>query len=128
MANLLENSSDWLEKMRHEHLTMPVTYKRGSNSIEIVATIGRTIFEIDSGRGVLERTEARDYLVLTGDLVISGGASLPERGDQIRELREGTTYIYEVMAPGKEPHYRYSDPYRKTLRIHTKMVGLEVLP
>jgi len=33
-----------------------------------------------------------------------------------------------VMAPGKEPAWRYSDPYRKTLRIHTKHVDTEVAP
>ena len=33
------------------------------------------------------------------------------------------TQLYEVMAPGGEPPFRYSDPYRRTLRIHTKHVG-----
>jgi len=31
--------------------------------------------------------------------------------------------IYEVMSPGNEPHFRWSDTYRQTLRIHTKHVG-----
>jgi len=35
------------------------------------------------------------------------------------------TFIYEVMAPGNEPPWRYSDPYRRTLRIHTKLIGAE---
>ena len=33
------------------------------------------------------------------------------------------TFEYEVLAPGKEPCLRYSDPFRKTLRIHTKQVS-----
>ena len=63
--------------------------------------------------------------MLTTDLLLAGVPVLPERGDRIRETQGATTYVYEVMAPGKEPHYRYSDPYRKTLRIHTKHVSTE---
>ncbi|MBE3123763.1 MAG: hypothetical protein IMZ65_03080, partial [Planctomycetes bacterium] len=51
--------------------------------------------------------------------------TLPERGDRIREPQDGKTFVYEVMAPGKEPHYRFSDLYRRTLRIHTKQVATE---
>jgi hypothetical protein len=50
---------------------------------------------------------------------------LPERGDAIREQQDGKVYVYEVMAPGKEACWRWSDPYRQTLRIHTKQVGTE---
>ncbi len=89
------------------------------------ATIGRTEFEIAGDYGVIERVESRDFLVLTEDLVLVGNATLPERGDRIRETRGTTTYVYEVMAPGQEPHWRYSDPYRKTLRIHTKQIATE---
>lgn len=125
MTDLLENSSDWLEEMRQKYLTVPVTYKRGPLSIEVMATIGRTIFQIDGGRGVLERVEARDFIMPAKDLVLGGSATVPQRGDQILESREGKTFIYEVMAPGKEPHFCYSDSYRKALRIHTKFVGME---
>ena len=122
MADLLEQSSNWLQDQRHQHATQTVTYQRGADSVTLAASIGRTIFEIDNGFGVVERTESRDFLVLAADLVLAGSPVLPERGDRIRETQGTTTYVYEVMAPGKEPHYRFSDPYRKTLRIHTKHV------
>ena len=89
------------------------------------ATIGRTEFEVDDGLGVLVRTESRDYLILAEHLVLDGQPALPQRGDRVRETDGSQTVVYEVMAPGKEPPWRYSDPYRKTLRIHTKQVDTE---
>ena len=122
---MLQKGSDWLEDQRVKHMTRSVLYQRGTSSVEVSATVGRTVFEVDNGYGVLERTESRDYLILTGDLLLDGEQALPERGDRIREPQGTQTFVYEVMAPGKEPHWRYSDPYRKTLRIHTKQVDTE---
>lgn len=125
MADLLQTGSDWLEDQRVKHLTRSVIYQRGTSSVEVSATIGRTVFEVDDGFGVLERIESRDYLILAEQLVLDGQPTFPERGDRIRETDGAKTVVYEVMAPGKEPHWRYSAPYRKTLRVHTKQVDTE---
>jgi len=122
MADLLQSASDWLGEMFKTHASRTVTYKRGIDSVNVPASIGRTEFEIDDGFGVLQKFESRDFLILAADLVFSGTSVLPERGDRIEETVGTTSYVYEVMAPGKEPAWRYSDPYRKTLRIHTKQV------
>jgi hypothetical protein len=123
MGDLLKQGSDWLEAQRTRHASRTVAYQRGVGSVELAATIGRTLFEIDTALGLQERFESRDFLVLTADLVLGGNVTLPARGDRILETDGTTTFTYEVMAPGKEPHFRYSDPYRKTLRIHTKQVA-----
>ena len=128
MTDLLQRGSDWLEAQRTEHMTRSVVYERGAASGEVPATIGRTVFELDDGFGVLERVESRDYLILAEDLVLEGQPTLPQRSDRIREPDGATVIVYEVMAPGKEPHWRYSDPYRKTLRVHTKQVDTEGSP
>lgn len=125
MPDLLRTGSDWLETQRTEHMTSTVVYSRGDFDVEVPATIGRTEFEVDDGFGVLVRTESRDYLILAENLVLDGQPTLPERGDRIRETEGSQTVVYEVMAPGKEPPWRYSDPYRRTLRIHTKQVDTE---
>ena len=125
MPDLLRTGSDWLEAQRTEHMTRSVVYERGDSNVEVPATIGRTLFEVDDGLGVLVRTESRDYLILAEHLVLDGQPTLPQRGDRVRETEAGQTVVYEVMAPGKEPPWRYSDPYRKTLRIHTKQVDTE---
>ncbi|MCX5683729.1 MAG: hypothetical protein NT049_08595 [Planctomycetota bacterium] len=133
MADLLEQASAWLDRMRTRHMAQPVTYQRGAESVEVQATVGRTVFETADAYGVVEQSESRDFLILAADLVLGESVTLPERGDRIREAQDGPstgsgqakTFVYEVMAPGKEPHYRFSDVYRRTLRIHTKQVATE---
>jgi hypothetical protein len=122
MTNLLQKASDWLEAMRTRHATCEVTYRRGSLSAIVSATIGKTIFTVDDGGGIATQYESRDFLIWAADLVVDGKTVLPQRGDRVVETQGGKTYEYEVLAPGKEPCFRYSDPFRKTLRIHTKQV------
>ena len=125
MTDLLETGSAFLEDQRHKHMTRTVTYERGTDSVELAATVGRTEFEQADEYGVVHRIEARDYLVRAEDLVLAGQQTLPQAGDRIRETDGAQTFVYEVVAPGIEPPWRYSDPYRKTLRVHTKHVATE---
>lgn len=130
--NILQRGSAWLESMRHRHATTMVTYQRGApgseESVEVDATIGQTTFETESDTGALIKVQSRDYLILAADLVLGDVQTLPMQGDVIRELAtdgSGKVHLYEVMAPSGAPHYRYSDPFRTTLRIHTKSIGEE---
>ncbi|RIK82065.1 MAG: hypothetical protein DCC67_07565 [Planctomycetota bacterium] len=123
--DLIERGLAWLDAQRHRHLSRTVTYQRGGQSVELAATIGRTEFEQADHFGVIHRTQSRDFLVRAADLVLGGQPALPVAGDRIREGDGDKTFVYEVMAPGSEPPFRYSDPYRRTLRIHTKHVATE---
>jgi hypothetical protein len=125
VSDLLDKGSAWLESQRKKHATREVTYRRGANAVVVKATIGRTLFEQDDGAGVIIRTQVRDYLIDTADLVLAGQPTLPEKGDRVEETDAGKKYVYEVLPLGSEPHWRYSDPYRRTLRIHTKLVATE---
>lgn len=123
MVDLLKTGSDFLEARRKAYMTQTVTYQRGVDTVSVSATIGRTVFEVDREAGIHEEVEARDYLIQTADLALNSVAVLPVAGDRILETAGGTTYTYEVMSPpGNEPPYRYSDAYRTTLRVHTKLV------
>ncbi|MCK6458219.1 MAG: hypothetical protein L6Q92_17030 [Phycisphaerae bacterium] len=122
---MLERGSAWLEDQRNRHMTRTVTYQRGGDSVDVAATIGRTEFEQADDFGVIHKVESRDYLVRTTDLVLASVQTLPKAGDRVRETDGAKTFVYEVMAPGSEPPFRYSDPYRRTLRIHTKHVATE---
>ena len=119
-VDLLQKASDWLENKRTQYAACTVRYQRGEQFVDLPATVGKTLFEVEEGHGVLIRHESRDFLILAADLVLGGIKTLPQKGDRIRETQGDTIYIYEVTAPGKEPCWRYSDPYRKTFRIHTK--------
>jgi hypothetical protein len=128
VADLLQRGAAFLEEQRHAHMTRPVVYLRGGASVEVQATIGRTVFDQQDQFGVLHRTESRDYLIRAADLVLAGEPVQPKSGDRVREPAGTGALLYEVMAPEGEPPFRYSDPERITLRIHTKFIGLEVTP
>lgn len=125
MGDMLNTGLKWLEDQRHTHLTREITYQRGAESVTLLATIGRTDFEQLDEFGVLHRAQARDFLVLSADLVLGGATTLPQAGDRIRETEGDVTYVHEVMAPGGQPPWRYSDAFRRTLRIHSKLVSTE---
>ncbi len=126
MTNLLQSGQEWLANQLKIHASSDVIYQRGAGQVSVQAIIGRTLLKLEDGYGGvhMEWTD-RDFLIQPTDLVIAGLPILPERGDTIRETQSGKTYIYEVMAPGSEPPWRWSDPHRKLLRIHTKQIGVE---
>ena len=128
MADMLEQGASWLDDQRHQHMTRSVTYARVTSTVDVQATIGRTVFEQADEYGIVTKTESRDYLIRTADLVLDGQPTLPKRGDQIRETDGSSTFVYEVLSPGDEPVFRYSDPYRKALRIHTKHIATDPTP
>jgi len=125
MPDVLEKGLAWLDDQRHAHMTRTVVYQRGADAVEIAATIGRTEFEQVDEHGVVQRLQSRDFLLRSADLVLAGAPTLPKAGDRIRETAGAQTFVYEIMAPGSEPPWRFSDPYRKALRIHTKHVATE---
>ena len=125
MPNLLQTGAAWLADQMKTHASVDVLYERGAEQVAVKATIGKTEFELDDGSGVVVRIQSRDYLIQAADLVLGGTPSWPVAGDRIRETQGATTFVYEVNAPGNEPHYRFSDPFRKLLRIHTKHVATE---
>lgn len=129
MADRLKTGLARLAVRRKAHQGRTVTYRRGGNSVEVTASIGQTTFRTVVDYGAQVRTARRDYLVSTVDLVLNSERVLPEAGDRIEEIDGDQTFVYEVMGPGgDEPAWRYSDPYRRVLRIHTKHVGTEAVP
>jgi len=123
--DLIQRGLDWLEEQRKAHMSRTVTYRRGADSVELLATVGETRTEVDDGYGVVVEQRTRDYIVAAADLTLGGSPTLPERGDEIVEERDGQSYVYEVHDLGSEPHYHFCDPSGKTLRIHTRHVSVE---
>jgi len=125
VGDLLDRGSAFLDDQRHRHMSRTVVYQRGPDTKELQATIGKTEFEQADDAGLIHRTESRDFLVRAADLDLGSGPILPRAGDQVRETVGTSVFVYEVNAPGGQPPFRYSDPYRRTLRIHTKHIGTE---
>jgi hypothetical protein len=125
MTNLLKTASDKLASLMKSHAGTSVTVRRGASSATATATVGSTPFETRDGEGnVVQQFESRDYLMLAADYQPAGSQVEPQRGDQIDEVVDGTTYTYEVMSPDDgTPVFRYTDRFRTQLRIHTKLVA-----
>lgn len=110
---LLETATAYLATQLTALTAVSVIYSRGATSISISATRASTPYEASDADGVIHRTIGRDYLIESALFPFS---DLPRDGDTIIDLDE--TYIVHSM-PGEQP-YRYSDPGRSLLRIHTK--------
>jgi hypothetical protein len=123
MTNLLQTGSQWLGDQLLAHAATEVQYVRGLEQALIRATIGKTEFEIENGAGLIERVQTRDYLIKAPQLVLGGSPTLPKPGDRIYETEGTVTLVYEVLSLGTQPCWRYSDPHRQLLRVHTKQVA-----
>jgi len=122
MPDMLRKGQEWLTSKLTTHASREVVYRRGELGVTLQATIGRSMYDQDDGEGVITRSQVRDFLIDTYSLLSSIIGSLPRRGDTIVEFDDGTTFIFEVMALGGDPPWRYSDPFRLKLRIHTKQI------
>lgn len=122
MTDLLQSGQAWLTGKLKTHASQIVTYKRDSTEAELHATIGKSSYEQHDGEGVVTRSQVRDFLIDTADLLLSEIGSLPRRGDRIDQNDGEQTIVYEVMSLGSEPPWRFSDPFRLKLRIHTKQI------
>jgi hypothetical protein len=101
-----------------------VEYRRGESRVSWFAAVGSTQFEVSTEYG-LESYESRDYIGLAADLILDDGteevAITPQQGDRIYDSR--TSFVYEVSAPQGQPCFKYSDPNRTVVRVHTKCIG-----
>ena len=105
---------------------VPITYEHGNSNVDLTALVGSTVFRLDSAESAgTIRLVTRDYLILTQNLQINAQVIEPARGDRILETRNGVTFIHGVLALGNEPGWRWSDPYRVVLRVHTKLIEQE---
>lgn len=104
---------------------VPVTYRRGTESVDLTATVGESVVEVADESGFLVREELRDYLIDAADLVLSGVQVEPRKGDRIEETIDGALHVHEVRAPAQEPVFRHSDRARTRLRVHTKLIDEE---
>ena len=116
MADMLSDGAAWLADQLAASASLTVAYKRGANSSQFLATIGKSMFESSGQNGVTEQWESRDYIVKTADLPYGE----PLRGDLIVEDIGGVSVFYEVTAPRGVPLFHYGDAFQNLVRVHTK--------
>lgn len=114
MADLLGRGAAFLHGKLIANASRTVTYRRGAQEVEAMATVGRKVYRFDE-----IRIETRDYLIAPvhfADFI----PALPQSGDQIDETIDGVTTTYDVVGPGGEPEWDWSGPDRQRMRIHTQ--------
>ena len=124
MTNMLDQGSLWLSDQIDDHVSSNVLYRRGSLTVPVQAGKGRTTFELTDTSGILVAIESRDFLISTANLLLDEMPILPGVGDRIIETIGDKLHAYEVSNFGSEQSYRFCDPYRHKLRIHTRYLGV----
>ena len=114
MADMLQDGLTWLGSQRVAHMSSEVEYRRDPDSLTVNATFGKTDVEIADDFGLTINSQVWDFLIAADEL-----GPQPEAGDVIAAGGRK----YEVMNLGGEGCWRWSDPYRRTYRIHTKDIG-----
>lgn len=124
MTDKLERGSAWLAAKGKAHATQTVLYIRGLNAVSLQATPGRAELEQQDAYGILCRIESRTFMFNAADLILSDGLqTTPQAGDAIQESVNGTTNTYELLSLPNQQSWRWADPYRHKLIVHTKLVG-----
>jgi hypothetical protein len=117
MANILKTGIGFLANKLKAHASETVIYKRGADSISICASFGKTDYKIEDDAGLKIGGQVTDFLFEVEDLIIEGLLTVPKAGDRIEV--DGRTYEALFINDGC---WRYSDPFGKIIRLHTKEV------
>ena len=124
MTVRLAEAQAWLVAKRLEQDGVTITYKRGSDSVTLIALHGRSSREVAIDYGLLIEYQSTDYLVRPTDLVLGGEQVTPEPGDVIEEEDAGKRYVFEVTDLEGAPCYTI-DAARSTMRVHVKLLRTE---
>jgi len=126
-SNFLANGVAWLASKLPTVMGTSVYYRRGNRTTALCATMGQTKLMLadDVGATRIEWTD-KDFLIPRSALTINSALTLPKVGDLVIHNDGTETHTYEVLKyGGTEPHWRWSDPFRKIIRVHTKRITTE---
>lgn len=116
---LLDSASQWLDETLASANGESVTYTIQTDSLSVSANIGQTPVGQVLENGVLQTWQSQDFLI-SAALLVSGGTTFkPEVGHTI--THNGNNFRVSNLDDGR--CYRFTDPSRRTLRIHTKEIG-----
>lgn len=123
---LFEDAMAELADAMQAEAAVTLVYHRGADSTTLVGKcwVGRTAFRIVDEKGSRVEYSDRDFFIPCADLLINAVAVEPLEGDYITQVFANVegNQDFELMAPDREPVWRYSDPQRTIYRLHTKRV------
>ena len=129
MSDILKTGAAWLGQQLKASASETVTYTRGAVSVSVQATLGQSLLKLDDNfDGRIQRTDA-DFVIIAQDLTDAFAARSstfgePKRGDRITVGFPEGNRVYEALAPGREPCWKWEDAVGHTLlRIHGTYVA-----
>lgn len=98
-----------------------VTYRRGNDSIDIIAVPVRTSHDDYATEDDLSLTaRERDWIVLAEELVFDGVMVEPQRGDEIDWIDSlERKHTYQILQRAGDRCFRHTDPTLTQLRLYT---------
>ena len=126
MTNLLESGVEWLRDTLKSSAATSITITRSpTTSPSRTAVVGSTRMEVVTEEGDALQAKVRDYLIDVDEYDLGAGNVEPAEGDEIRETVGSATHVFTVVPLDGDRAWRYSDPYHKTYRVHTKHTKTE---
>lgn len=127
MSDRLERGARRLAERLDSSGSTAITYRRGSASVALQATLGRQLLSVIDREGNTKMMRAdRDFVFAATDLILAGIVTTPKAGDLVDLETAAGVERYEVSPVGSEAPWRYSDPHEVLIRVHTKHVGAGV--
>lgn len=128
MPDMMGRAMTWLSRKRRQFLARPVLYERCDDQGEILwqLTVPAVLGGADAtGEASVEpvRIDAADldFLIAARDLRYDGEPVEPTTDDRIYSYTNGRAHAYEILPRGNTP-WRWSDPQKTNIRIHTRLV------
>jgi len=122
MPDLLSNAAAWLDGQLKANASQAVTFCRGSLRIPWSASIGATHFVNETKHGQQIEWESRDFIGTAADLTDGVDLLIPAVGDWIEQTIGTVLCSFALVSPTDEKPYRYCDPGRQSIRVHTKQI------
>jgi len=99
-----------------------IELRRGNETISVPATVGGTMFRIDTDERTNVVVFSVDFLIPANVYRFGGALVLPEERDLATRRVAGRRETYELLKFGDEPCWRWADPAHTEFRCHTKLV------
>lgn len=121
MVDMLNDGQAWVAGQLRDFAGQPITYKRGSLSVDLVATRGRTETDAWTADGQDQIVHSRsDDFIFKPELLVLGGVQADPKIDDRIVCPQGE---FRVLPIEGDRCWRNSGAYGHLIRVHTKRIG-----
>jgi hypothetical protein len=115
MTTPLENAASALWSALQPAAGESVAYSQGGTTVTATALPGSSPIVAETLDGTIRTDKSQDFVFKSADLL----GLVPQRGDTITWGNR----VFEVIQPGGDRQYYFSDPYQYMIRVHCKEIS-----